>query len=241
MGYKIGQLTNNSVGQEKGKPTSIDISASTTVSTVITPKKYDLEGSSNSDFIDNCLIGTFEPQKAYSLTVNITKPTSSDNDYPNGIEINVLLADDNNDTIQKIDRLKVPLGNQSGQEYSNTLFFVPIKKGTKIIFEMVRGQKDYFHDQGQTARSWLTTLNHFIITDIKQLSNIKPTTEKVWKRIGFQSRPGSKIVINKVPITVGRSGIFELNVGVDITEFMVVENSAGQIDPFILDYTYITS
>ena len=236
MGYKIGQLTNNAFNPSDYSTSLIE---DITPTTVITPKKYDLQGSQNNQFTDNCITGTFAANAVYSLQIKIKIPTDTDT-YPNGIEINVLLADNDNNTIQTIDRLTVPNSNDSmGQiYYSNTLFFVPIKQGNKIIFEMVRGQQDYFKENG--ARQWLTETGNFSVEKFQQLNNINKNNNK-WKRIGFQSRPGSKIVINKVPITVGRSGIFELNVGIDITEFMVVENSAGQIDPFILDYTYITS
>lgn len=87
--------------------------------------------------------------------------------------------------------------------------------------------------------------------ELCQLVNIVDPLEnenskaKKWLKLGFQSRPGTLIVINKEPIRVGRSGIFELNNGMEIKEFMIAapggaKDHGANIDAFLLDYAYQT-
>lgn len=62
-----------------------------------------------------------------------------------------------------------------------------------------------------------------------------------WLKMGFQSRPGTLIVVNKCPIRVGRSGIYEINNGMIINSFMVTApqgSDDNKIDAFLLDYAY---
>lgn len=86
-----------------------------------------------------------------------------------------------------------------------------------------------------------------------ELVNMVSTTEvnsqskaDKWLKLGFQSRPGSLIVVNQQPIRVGRSGIFELNNGMEIKQFMLATpggavNNGANIDAFLLDYAYQTT
>lgn len=69
---------------------------------------------------------------------------------------------------------------------------------------------------------------------------INSSQEKYWKKIGVQSRPGSLIVINKEPIRIGRSGIYELNNGTKISSFMIASgwDANEKVDPFLVDYVY---
>lgn len=68
-----------------------------------------------------------------------------------------------------------------------------------------------------------------------QLQSIIPTDQK-WSKIGFQSRPGTLIVINNEPIRVGRSGTYELET--KIQNFMIATTSTDNVSPFLLDYVY---
>ncbi len=68
---------------------------------------------------------------------------------------------------------------------------------------------------------------------------------KTWLKLGYQSIPGSLIVINQQPIRLGRSGIFELNNGMKIESFMIASPGGAKtgnanIDAFLLDYDYQT-
>lgn len=63
-----------------------------------------------------------------------------------------------------------------------------------------------------------------------------------WIKIGYQCRPGSLIVVNKQPIRLGRSGVYEINNGTVITQFMIASpggsSDRNRIDAFLLDYAY---
>ena len=72
--------------------------------------------------------------------------------------------------------------------------------------------------------------------DFCLLNNIIPNGT-TWKKFGFQSRPGTFIVVNGEPIRVGRSGIYEINNGTKIKSFMIAAPGRN-IDAFLLDYLY---
>ena len=79
--------------------------------------------------------------------------------------------------------------------------------------------------------------------DICTLTNlISSDFSTGWSKIGYQSRPGSLIVVNGQPIRVGRSGIYEINNGTMIKSFMIASPGGSQdtskIDAFLLDYAY---
>lgn len=73
------------------------------------------------------------------------------------------------------------------------------------------------------------------------LRNLIPSNSS-WLHFGFQSRPGTLIVVNGEPIIVGRSGIYEINNGTMIKSFMIAAPggsiSNNNIDAFLLDYAY---
>ncbi len=64
-----------------------------------------------------------------------------------------------------------------------------------------------------------------------------------WLKFGYQCRPGSLIVVNKEPIQLGRSGIYQINNGTLIQTFMIASprgDDNSKIDAFLLDYAYKT-
>ena len=76
--------------------------------------------------------------------------------------------------------------------------------------------------------------------DLCTLNNLV-TEPSGWLKIGYQCRPGSLIVVNKEPIRVGRSGIYEINNGTIIDSFMIASpggSDNSKIDAFLLDYAY---
>ena len=81
-----------------------------------------------------------------------------------------------------------------------------------------------------------------IVDNDKSRSGSRSNT---WLKLGYQSIPGSLIVINQQPIRVGRSGIFKLNNGMKIKSFMIASSGGAlagnaNIDAFLLDYAYQT-
>ena len=79
--------------------------------------------------------------------------------------------------------------------------------------------------------------------DICVLKNIleKSKNKTNWLKLGFQSRPGTLVVINNEPVRVGRSGTYEINNGSLINSFMITApggSDNNKIDAFLLDYAY---
>ena len=58
-------------------------------------------------------------------------------------------------------------------------------------------------------------------------------------KIGVQSRPGQMIVVNKEPIRIGRSGIYEINNGLQVNYFSIIPDN-NIIPNFIVDYVATT-
>ena len=85
-------------------------------------------------------------------------------------------------------------------------------------------------------------MQSFIVDSFGTISNIitdylNPYIENMGrlKQIGVQSHPGLEMCINGEMIRVGRTGIYEINHGIDINfiGFMPEED-----DHFIMDYQY---
>lgn len=80
--------------------------------------------------------------------------------------------------------------------------------------------------------------------DICSLVNLVQSTSanlSGFLKFGYQSRPGSLIVVNGEPIRIGRSGIYEINNGTIIKSFMIASPNGDDnknIDAFLLDYAY---
>ena len=76
--------------------------------------------------------------------------------------------------------------------------------------------------------------------DVCTLNNLVEQSSG-WIKFGYQCRPGSLIVVNREPIRVGRSGIYEINNGTTINSFMIANpngSNNSNIDAFLLDYAY---
>lgn len=75
--------------------------------------------------------------------------------------------------------------------------------------------------------------------DVAKLKDICPY--KPLLKMGFQSRPGTLIVVNKSLIRIGRSGIYQINNGTKIYSLMITAPEGAsdvKVDAFLLDYAY---
>ena len=105
----------------------------------------------------------------------------------------------------------------SGQRYTGN--------GNKQVTVETRGERIFY--SGENG-------------DICTLNNLVEESSG-WVKFGYQCRPGSLIVVNKEPIRVGRSGIYEINNGTIINNFMIANPNGSDnsnIDAFLLDYAY---
>lgn len=107
------------------------------------------------------------------------------------------------------------------------LVFTPIVNAQFLVFELRRVGYDY----SNTPR--ILEVEEIEAYTIK---NILPVGIRA-KKIGVQSNPGTLVVINMAPMRIGKSGVLEIDVGIDITS--VGFAAAGKkINEFILDYMY---
>ena len=148
-------------------------------------------------------------------------------------------------------------GNTENTRFTYTTVFTPKSNYKYLVLKLTR----ISYDELVEDRQWLdiidtvsqdiydksTLIDTINVTgptievgDIASLNDICP--HKPLLKIGFQSRPGTLIVVNKYPIRVGRSGIYQLNNGTKIYSFMIAapggSTDKNKIDAFLLDYAY---
>lgn len=156
------------------------------------------------------------------ITVKLTKSSAS------------ALTTTNSQTIANI---IVPAA-VSSEDLSTPMVFdiiiTPNENYGQLVFSIDRDSQDFL----AAPRKW-TAAQNFMIQSFGTISNIIPSLDIEnlgrLKQIGIQSRPGLEMCINGEMIRVGRSGIYEMNYGIDITfiGFMPNEN-----DHFLMDYQY---
>ena len=181
------------------------------------------------------------------------------------LSVNLILKNIDQDE-ENIGNFTVPkaVWNQKSQYVSYSFVFTPSKNYDTLGFRVNRVSYDAIYASSNTARTWLTddptdvTMKQretrdgkkdistqgprIEINELCELQNIV-TEANGWNKFGFQSRPGSLIVVNKQPIRVGRSGIYQINNGTKITSFMIASPGGSvnnKIDAFLLDYAYST-
>ncbi len=158
--------------------------------------------------------------------------------------------------------------NQSNKYSSYSFVFSPSRTFDRIGFRISRVSFDAINDS--KPRNWLIDNNTDItgerytgsgenkvtVTttgpriyfdgengDVCILHNLVKESSG-WLKFGYQCRPGSLIVVNKEPIMLGRSGIYQLNNGTIINSFMIASpggSNNSKIDAFLLDYAYKTT
>lgn len=138
---------------------------------------------------------------------------------------------------QNICSVLVPKGNTSEELATPVAFDIlvtPNENYGQLVFSIDRDGQDFTG----TPRAWIPTRT-FMISSFGTISNVIPSLDidgaGKLKQIAVQSRPGLPMCIDGEMIRVGRSGIYEINYGVDVyfIGFMPDEN-----DHFIMDYQY---
>ena len=118
------------------------------------------------------------------------------------------------------------------------LMFTPNNTYSYLAFLLNRCSYDYSNPQG--VRSPFVDENRLDYTnrgDFAIINNILPIPAA--DKIGIQSRPGVLVCINKEPIRIGKSGVYEVNNGVPVTFIgMTAPGGSENVDKFILDYAW---
>lgn len=154
--------------------------------------------------------------------------------------ITVKLAKDNvsslsTTNIQTIAALELPqIGEAETEFVTFDLIVTPSDSYAQLIFTIDRDAGDFTGYE----RKWTPGLE-FIVESFGTISNIIPTLDIEnkgrLKQIGVQGRAGLEMCINGEMIRVGRSGIYEINHGVDITFIGFIPDES---DHFLMDYQF---
>lgn len=154
--------------------------------------------------------------------------------------ITVKLAKDNvsslsTTNIQTIAALELPkMGTAETEFITFDLIVTPSDSYAQLIFTIDRDAGDFTGHE----RKWVPGLE-FIVQSFGTISNIIPTLDIEnkgrLKQIGVQGRAGLEMCINGEMIRVGRSGIYEINHGVDITFIGFIPDES---DHFLMDYQF---
>ena len=133
--------------------------------------------------------------------------------------------------------------NDEWQAY--TFVFTPNEDYNYLCFKITRIGYDYVNRDTPRIPFVYTapgasdnTMDFETNGDLCQVNNILP---RIMNKIGIQSRPGTMFVVNREPIVLGRSGIYEVNNGTKISSVGVVApngSSSVNIQDFLLDYGY---
>lgn len=155
------------------------------------------------------------------------------------IDVKLTNTNKQSDNIQELKTIRVPQGNPT-EFVTFDLVISPNSTYNQINFILNRISKDYSieNSDGTYGRDINMEINHFdeIINIIDTYLSSEIENKKILKQIGIQGPPGMVMCIDGEEIRIGRSGIYEINNGINISflGFIIHDNDKY----FILDYQY---
>lgn len=175
------------------------------------------------EIIGTCSVpkAKFDQSESYSSYSFVFSPSKIFNRI--GFRINRISYDAINTTSPR-NWLYLPSGTSADQTVQ---CYTSVTAEEKTNITTIGERIKYSNDDGD-----ICTLNNLITNE---------NGPSGWLKFGYQSRPGSLIVVNGEPIRVGRSGIYEINNGTIINKFMIASPNGSDnkyIDAFLLDYAY---
>ena len=187
--------------------------------------------------LDNALqaLDSSGKQKSYYIRFKIYKQTTKQ-----FITVRLVNTEKTSDNVQTIENLEIDAGN--ADDYSIfELVLSPNDNHTynQIYFELNRELIDYntLNSDGTYGRKIILTIDN--LSEIYNVINFLQTSienKGVLKQIGVQGPPGLLMSVNGEAIRIGRSGLYEINNGIN-TSFIgfIIEDDEKY---FILDYQY---
>ena len=188
---------------------------------------------------DNPLISVNENniQQSYFLRVRIYKRMDS----KQVITVKLNNTDKIADNIQNIRQIEVPMGNE--EEYTTVEIIIsPNNNYDEIQFILSRETLDYsiFPEDDSDISGRIVKMevdNLSLIYNVLDFLRSSIDNKSRLKQIGVQGPSGLLMNINGESIRIGRTGIYEINNGVNISSIgFIIEE--GNEDNFILDYQY---
>ena len=140
---------------------------------------------------------------------------------------------------------QVPSGKGAGVSpitNIDVIFNINTSNINSICIQLNPIMYDYTISKDKNPRAtWLNDRHCKVF--VYKVNNLVPNLDAI--KIGVQTEPGRLIIINKQPIRVGRSGIYEINNGlIKVKYFSIIPELKANGDvkpspPFILDYVNI--
>ena len=206
---------------------------------------YGTKGTEDNHYYnDTCLVlpnnSCFNSEKTYYLRVTINNEEEEESPILNqSLNIFLVLQKGNyfKDSTRPIQYLNAQAYtiNLNSEHFLDIVFTPILDIYDRIVFKINRTNFDALREEEPRV---INLVEGSI--QLYQLNNLKGDGQKYWKKMGVQARPGTLIVVNKEPIRIGRSGIYELNNGTKITSFMLTPSSSSDNteDSFLVDYIY---
>lgn len=226
-------------------------------------KFYIIPDSQEYSIICQCITG-LEKGKTYFTKIQIKRMNKvedyspylqgDDNDLSFDIYLGHCTIETNNETsqstitsVEQIQLLKKSImivGHQEEEdslsEYGNInlVYTVNNDQINCVYIKLKQKACDYAHSsKDENPRiEWLIQDGNFSYNLYKVNNILGLQSGQVAIKIGVQSRPGQMIVINKEPIRIGRSGVYEINNGLQVNYFSIIPDNNNIIPNFIVDY-----
>ena len=227
MSYNIGQFISSQLNNYLSPIEGNDIS-------ITTQKVQSIE--SDSIIFGNCcinLIGdhVLNNKKCYYLKFKVQQQDTIQKFY-----LKLKNNQNSNSGTQLIEEFTVNTG--TNDNYFEVIISPNNNGYNQIIWELQRITEDYsiINEDDSTINGRIMKIT---IQTYGQLRNLIPLLglggSSSLTKVGIQGPPSLLMCINREPIRIGRSGIYEINNGVNISfiSFVPKEN-----DNFIIDYEY---
>lgn len=230
MSYNIGQFISsqlNGISNYLESITGNDIS--------ITTQKVQSIESDSIIFGNRCINLTSDhvlnSEKCYYLKFKVQQQNTIQKFY-----LKLKNNQNSNSGTQLIEEFTVNTG--TNDNYFEVIISPNNNGYNQIIWELQRITEDYstINEEDSTINGRLMNIT---IQTYGQLKNLIPLLglggSSFLTKVGIQGPPSLLMCINREPIRIGRSGIYEINNGVNISfiSFVPKEN-----DNFIIDYEY---
>ena len=176
-----------------------------------------------------------DSQNSYYLRFGVQHRSDSEQKFQLKLR-NTSVEEDNEQLIQEF-----TLYRGSGTSYFEVLIS-PNATYDQIFWELQRKVIDYQieNPDGTPGRKMVITVNNGYFTKLVNVVNVLRSTYPnlgYLSKIGVQGPPSLLMCINREPIRIGNSGIYEINNGIiHITSISFVPQSTS--DYFIMDFEY---
>jgi hypothetical protein len=234
MSYKFGQFRKSQLSSYLTplEYTLNDLRVQSSLSEGITfiDKGIDLEGNNILQALTNA-----NKQRSYYIRFKIFKQETIQK-----ITVRLINTEKSQDNVQTIETIEVPIGKTT--DYSTfELILSPNDNHTynQIYFELNRELIDYntLKPDGTYGREMNISIDRLDeIYNVIDFLNTSIENKGTLKQIGVQGPPGLLMSINGEAIRIGRSGLYEINNGINTTFIGFIVEADEKY--FILDYQY---